>query len=47
MYFDWLKAVPSDWDSLFRCIFSYKAYGFNSFKFFKFSNFFNFPFRKS
>lgn len=23
MYFDWLKAVPSDWDSLFRCIFSY------------------------
>ena len=18
MYFDWLKAVPSDWDSLFR-----------------------------
>ncbi len=47
MYFDWLKAVPSDWDSLFGCIFSYKAYGFNSFNFFKFSNFFNFPFRKS
>lgn len=44
MYFDWLKAVPSDWDSLFRCIFSYKTYGF---KFFKFSNFFNFSFRKS
>lgn len=47
MHFDWLKAVPSDWDSLFRCIFSYKTYGFNSFKFFKFSNFFNFSFRKS
>ncbi len=47
MYFDWLKAVPSDWDSLLGCIFSYKTYGFNSFKFFKFSNFFNFPFRKS
>ena len=47
MYFDWLKAVPSDWNSLFGCIFSYKAYGFNSFNFFNFSNFFNFPFRKS
>lgn len=53
MYFDWLKAVPSDWDSLFGCIFSYKAYGFNCFNFsnffkiFKFSNFFNFPIRES
>ena len=47
MYFDWLKAVPSDWDSLFGCIFSYKAYGFNFFKFFKFFNSFNFPIRES